>query len=316
MGITLDQTLPLVSQPQSTGIKTVKGVSAATNGANTLAENFDNFMLLLTTQLKNQDPTSPMETNEFTQQLVAFTGVEQQILTNQYMEKQLAMNEVNQTSTAVSFIGKEVQARSDRLELKGGRGDFAFELTAPAAEVSVAIVDSAGRVVHTNTLRNMPAGRNEMIWDGSADAGGKVNDGIYRVAVLAKDVLGNPLTSKTYTKGVATGVSMVTGQATIMVNGQNIPVSDIISVSSAPVVTPPPATDTGNDNNNNTDTGNTDTGTDTGNNTGTDTGNNTGTDTDTDTETGSDTGTDTGTDTGSNTDPGGEDDINQQTASN
>src|SRR6187549_3297985 len=85
-----------------------------------LAENFDTFLSLLTTQLKNQDPLAPMDSTQFTQQLVQMTGVEQQLLTNDLLEK-LVSNTGSGISTAVSLIGKEVRAESADAGLKGGK---------------------------------------------------------------------------------------------------------------------------------------------------------------------------------------------------
>ena len=70
-----------------------------------LASNFNTFLSLLTTQLKNQDPLSPLDSNQFTQQLVQMTGVEQQLNTNDLL-KQLVSNTATGVSTAVSMIGR------------------------------------------------------------------------------------------------------------------------------------------------------------------------------------------------------------------
>ncbi|HZZ11369.1 MAG TPA: flagellar hook capping FlgD N-terminal domain-containing protein, partial [Paraburkholderia sp.] len=73
-----------------------------------LAGNFDTFLTLLTTQLQNQDPLSPMDSTQFTQQLVAFSGVEQQINTNNNLQSLIALNQSQQAASAVSYIGHSV----------------------------------------------------------------------------------------------------------------------------------------------------------------------------------------------------------------
>src|SRR5437762_11530915 len=88
-------------------------------GRTSLAENFDTFLSLLTTQLKNQDPLSPLDSNQFTQQIVQMTGVEQQLLTNDLLKK-LVGNTGSGVSTAVSLIGKEVRADSADAGLTAG----------------------------------------------------------------------------------------------------------------------------------------------------------------------------------------------------
>src|SRR5947207_10446296 len=112
-----------VAAPTTT---TAANTAAASSGSATalgkarLAENFDTFLSLLTTQLKNQDPLSPLDSNQFTQQLVQMTGVEQQLLTNDLLKK-LVGNTGSGVSTAVSLIGKEVRAESADAGLKGGK---------------------------------------------------------------------------------------------------------------------------------------------------------------------------------------------------
>src|SRR6185436_12803276 len=100
-----------VAAPQATGAATDSGAL----GRARLAENFDTFLSLLTTQLKNQDPLSPLDSNQFTQQLVQMTGVEQQLLTNDLLKK-LVGNTGTGVSTAVSLIGKDVRATSDEAQ--------------------------------------------------------------------------------------------------------------------------------------------------------------------------------------------------------
>src|SRR5436190_3965890 len=94
-----------------------------------LAENFDTFLSLLTTQLKNQDPLSPLDSNQFTQQLVQMTGVEQQINTNDLL-KQLVANTSGGVATAVSLIGKDVKAVSDTANISGGKAQWTYNLPA------------------------------------------------------------------------------------------------------------------------------------------------------------------------------------------
>lgn len=93
-------------------------------GISNLAENFDNFLTILITQLQNQDPLSPMESNEFTSQLVQFTGVEQQVLQNKNLEELIRLQSANQTLSAVSFIGKLVEATGDTNTLTDGEATF------------------------------------------------------------------------------------------------------------------------------------------------------------------------------------------------
>ncbi|TVQ38780.1 MAG: flagellar hook assembly protein FlgD, partial [Geminicoccaceae bacterium] len=93
------------------------GASKAPNQKQSLAEQFDGFLVLLTTQLKNQDPLSPMDANEFTSQLVQFTGVEQSVNINQKLDRMLALMGADRLGPGTAYLGKEVEAIGDKVVL-------------------------------------------------------------------------------------------------------------------------------------------------------------------------------------------------------
>ena len=116
----------------------------------TLAGDMDAFLLLLTTQLQNQDPLSPLEPTEFTEQLVAFASVEQQIATNENMEKLLKVQNASLASSVVGFIGTEVLTENTgQLPLHNGEANFEYTLSNNASNVVMTIMDETGRVVFT-----------------------------------------------------------------------------------------------------------------------------------------------------------------------
>jgi flagellar basal-body rod modification protein FlgD len=78
------------------------------NSLASLADNFNSFLTLLTTQLKNQDPTSPLDTNQFTQQITQMTGVEQQLLSNQLLQQLVTAQ--GGVASAANLIGETITA--------------------------------------------------------------------------------------------------------------------------------------------------------------------------------------------------------------
>src|SRR5688572_1348551 len=102
----------------------VDGIGSSTSGLATsrqsIASNFDTFLSLLTTQLQNQNPLDPLDTNQFTQQLVSFTGVEQQLRTNEFLESLLSLSKVGTDVTALGFVGMNVTAQGTTTELRDG----------------------------------------------------------------------------------------------------------------------------------------------------------------------------------------------------
>ena len=139
----------------STGTSSTSTSTAASAGtsssATSLAGNFNTFLTLLTTQLKNQDPSDPVDSNQFTQQLVEFAGVQQQVQSNTLLQQLVTNSTTNQVSSASSFVGTTMQASGNSLGLSGGNGTFGYTLPSAASSAIVTIKDSAGNIVYTGS---------------------------------------------------------------------------------------------------------------------------------------------------------------------
>ena len=122
---------------------TPAGATPAGSARTTLAGNFDSFLKLLMTQLKNQDPTSPLDTNQFTSQLVQFTSVEQQINANTHLAKLIELTQSDQVLQAASVVGKHVAVTADHIPLQDGAGQVNFTASA-ARPVAISITTDAG----------------------------------------------------------------------------------------------------------------------------------------------------------------------------
>jgi len=119
------------------------GAQPAAGGLGSLSSNFGNFLSMLMTQLKNQDPTSPMDTNQFTSELVQFSSVEQQINTNTSLTQLIQLTQAGEVMQASAMTGKQVTASSDHVPLQNGKGTIQFSTTA-AQPVDIAIFDANG----------------------------------------------------------------------------------------------------------------------------------------------------------------------------
>jgi flagellar basal-body rod modification protein FlgD len=195
--------------------------SATAVGRTRLADNFDTFLSLLTTQLKNQDPLSPMDSTQFTQQIVQMTGVEQQLLSNDLLQK-LVGNTGNGVSTAVSLIGKDVRAATDESALSGGKANWVFKLDSAAANVKLEVIDANGRIVHTEAAAQT-AGEHPFTWDGKDQGGVKLPDGAYKLRVTATDASGQAVASSTFVQGLVSAVEQSNGDAFLVINGARVP---------------------------------------------------------------------------------------------
>ena len=183
------------------------GSAAASPAADPLASlssNFSNFLSMLMTQLKNQDPTSPMDTNQFTSELVQFSSVEQQIDTNTSLTQLIQLTQSGEVMQASAMTGKQVTVTSDHVPLQNGQGTVQF--TTPSAEpVDIAIYDANGNKLTDNMMMSS-TGSNSWSWNGTNSTGATVPDGSYKVVVTAANSDGTTTTLPTSVVGTATGV--------------------------------------------------------------------------------------------------------------
>lgn len=208
--------------------------SRMANSRSTMADSTETFLALMTTQLKNQDPLAPMDSTQFTQQIVQMTGVEQQLLTNDLLAALVGMNDAG-LSSSVGLIGKDVTTQTTAGLLHKGEVAFDFTLPAAASTLKLEVVNASGVVVATIDSKDLTAkGEHSVKWDGKNAAGGQQPDGgLYSLKITAADSAGGAIaaTASSTAKGRVTEVSQQGGVTVVTVNGRKIPVTDIISVA-------------------------------------------------------------------------------------
>lgn len=207
------------------------------NGRTSMANNTETFLKLLTTQLKNQDPLSPTDTTQMTQQITQMTGVEQQLVTNDLLAALVGMNTGTGLSEGVNMIGKQVTAVTDTSTLKDGKAVFSWTQPGASASLSVEIKNAAGKVVRTLTPDDQKSGDHTITWDGKDDNGVQLdNGGVYGINVVAKGGDGKDLkitNIKGRIEGVVSAVDNSTGQPKVLINGQSVPIDSVIGVTAA-----------------------------------------------------------------------------------
>jgi flagellar basal-body rod modification protein FlgD len=205
------------------GSKAASAVSAS-NTLTQLAGNFTDFLSLLTTQLKNQDPTSPMDTNAFTSQLVQFTSVAEQISTNTTLGSLLTSSLSQQLSQASNLVGQQVTFSGTTLPLQSGSATLQFT-AATAGPVTIAVSDANGNAVHTETV-NASAGSSNWTWNGVSDSGAQKPDGGYTVAVTS-----NGTTVPFTATGTVTGAEQVNQAVQLQFGRSAVPFSSVVSLN-------------------------------------------------------------------------------------
>lgn len=236
---------------------TTNAVSSAYTGASTtqsgldkqtLIGDFDTFLNLLIAQLKNQDPLSPMESTEFTNQLVQFAGVEQSIKTNKNLEDLLGLTVANRAALVTNYLNQWVEAPTDAIALQDGKAMFTYNLPKQASSVSIRIEDLEKNTVLTFTGATSQ-GLHKVIWEGYDDSGYLKDDGAYRVVITArdekgdrmyaqdgngntlKDANGNPVSLIPNTVGRVTAYNTEANGGTLVVMGDSaVDLNDVVGV--------------------------------------------------------------------------------------
>ena len=194
-----------------------------------IAGKFDDFLLLLTTQLEHQDPLNPLESTEFVAQLVSFTEVEQSINTNTHLERLVSMLGANQQTAAVGYLGKTVEAKGDTAALRDGEARFTYNLPRAAAGASLTITDSRGNVVFRGTAETS-VGSHDFVWNGRDVNGTALPEGQYRLAVKAVDTNGETIPVSTTVLGRVIGVDQSTDGIFLDVDGTKVSLDNILAV--------------------------------------------------------------------------------------
>lgn len=205
--------------------------AAGSSALGSLTNNFQNFLSLLMTQLKNQDPTSPLDTNQFTSQLVQFTSVEQQIATNRSLGQLIDLTQSGQVLQSSAMVGRTVEVTSDQLALQGGTAKVKFAAAADGP-VNIAVYHANGTKI-ADGLVQAKAGANEWDWNGFNGAGRQMPDGAYRVAVTSG--LGDTAKALPFTVvGTATGVEQRDGGVRLQMGGLTVDFTAVKSVAPLP----------------------------------------------------------------------------------
>jgi flagellar basal-body rod modification protein FlgD len=218
-------TTPATSTTSSTSTSTTDNAAAQLSG------NFDTFLTLLTTQLQNQDPMNPMDSNQFTQELVQFSGVEQQINTNDNLKTLISLQQGTAGTSASGYLGKTITVTNGQAALQNGEADWSYALGSAATATTLSVTNSAGQVVYT-TAGQTAEGQHDFSWDGEDNNGNQLPDGAYTLAVNATDSTGAAVTSAIASKGVVDEVNMTSGTPQLMVGQMAVALSDVSAIDS------------------------------------------------------------------------------------
>lgn len=217
-----------------TGITSTPGqttTSASSTDSNRLSANYEMFLTLLTTQLRHQNPTDPMDANQFTQQLVQYSSIEQQIKINSNLEEMKSALAIANATSLVNYVGTTVTADSSKTTLQSGQAQWSFSMP-KAANATVKVKDASGTVVYTTT-QDFTSGAQKFIWNGKTADGRSAPDGTYSIEFDAKDSSGNAVKPATEITGRVDALDFSSGQPYLTINGMSVSVWSVKAIKAA-----------------------------------------------------------------------------------
>ncbi|MFN3815236.1 flagellar hook assembly protein FlgD [Brevundimonas sp.] len=225
-------------------ISTTQAGSRLNSGSQMLASNFETFLLLLTAQLKNQDPLSPVDSNQFTSQLTQMAGVEQQLLTNDLLTALLEQSGGGGMANAANYIGREATAAWEAVKFQDGQATWSYELASNAASATVQVLNGNGDVIWTGQASQTSEGIHDFTWNGQTTGGGQVQEGgVYTLRVTAASAGGSRVDSQVLIRGRVSGVEMYNGQPYLTIGRSVVPLTHVIALEEQAQAQLPPDED-------------------------------------------------------------------------
>lgn len=221
--------------PTINPLSALSDIGTATNSRSTIADSFDTFLTLLTTQLQNQNPLEPLDANEFTQQLVQFSEVEQTIKSNENLENLLKLQAATAVTNSVSYIGKTVELSEVSQELNNNSATWPINSAGSADKATFTVSDANGNVIFSEE-KALTSGDSEYTWDGRTNTGGIAPKGNYSLSIAARNSDGVNIDANVTTReGVVTGIDMSENTLYLLIGEERIKIEHVTSIKQGSV---------------------------------------------------------------------------------
>jgi flagellar basal-body rod modification protein FlgD len=217
--------------------------SNTVGASKSLGETYDNFLLMLTTQLKNQDPLNPMESKEFTSQLIQMSTAEQAIAQTARIEDMMKLMQASTINTALNYIGLSVDYLGDTFGYNGKTpSEMSYVLPEASANTQISVLNAEGNVVFS-TEGSKAAGVHKFIWDGKDNGGNPQKPGYYTIKVGAQTADNKVIKTATVVPGTVQGVETDKGQVFLVIDGQPVTIDEVKSAYAMSFYKPPASED-------------------------------------------------------------------------
>jgi flagellar basal-body rod modification protein FlgD len=219
------------SQSSSSSSSSTSASAANALASQQIAGNFQSFLELLTTQLQNQNPLDPLDTNQFTQQLVEFAGVQEQINTNDSLATLVSLQQTAQSTQALTFVGKTATVSGSTTALSNSSATW--DLNIPSnCTMNISITNSTGQTVYSGTYSATAGNDQPFTWNGKGSDGTQWPDGQYKLTATATDSSGNSVGVTTQIQGVVSSVDLTQTPPLLTINGQSYTINQVTGISS------------------------------------------------------------------------------------
>jgi flagellar basal-body rod modification protein FlgD len=226
---------PVVSgtTPPPSSSNSPGGATLGSTADQTIAGNFQTFLTLLTTQLQNQNPLDPLDTNQFTQQLVEFASVEQQLKTNDSLTTLVSMQQTTQATQALEFVGKTAVVSGGSTIL--ANSSATWELNVPSTStINITIANASGQTVFSGNYSASAGDNQPFTWNGQGNDGTQYPDGLYTLTATSVDSTGNSVAIPTQVGGVVQSVDLTQSPPLLSINGQSYTMSQVKAIGAPP----------------------------------------------------------------------------------
>jgi flagellar basal-body rod modification protein FlgD len=180
--------------------------------------------------MQHQDPLDPMDTAQYTQQLVQYSQVEQSIEQTATLKEMLAAFGTQNLMQASALIGAQVETTSPISGL-GATTPAQWTWSAPrdVASMTATIKDEKGKVIDTMPI-NATGVAGAFTWDGTTSTGKKVDPGLYKLELAGVDASGAKIAATAHAFGKVSDVELENGTVKLTINGLTVATSDLLRI--------------------------------------------------------------------------------------
>lgn len=191
----------------------------------------DGFLQLLVTQLQNQNPLDPTNTNDFMNQIMSYASYSQQQTMNSNLSSLVTSMNSMLSSNGLGYIGSTIEAKGDTTTLQNGSANWGYSLGSDASNVAITVKDQSGNILWSGS-GDGSAGKHTFTWDGTTSSGQHLTRGDYTVSVNATNASGGSVLDYTSVIGKVTGVDSSSGSALLVVGDTTVAINSVIGINS------------------------------------------------------------------------------------